>query len=291
MTKKLFKHLIFFIFGNLTFLFLRFILKKNSIYVVNYHATYPKYEKNFRKQINFYKKYFKVIDENILMDKQKLFLENKEPKILITFDDGHISNYNSASKILDDLDIKASFFIPINVIDRKTEDKILTENEILLNKYSILSDLKEDIVNDYTRLTMTWENIIDLDKRGHSIGSHGSNHIRLSEELNNEQLNIEISQSKEKIEKKLNKKINSFCWIIGDRKSYTKKASEIIKKNNYKLSFMTCAKPFDKNQNFLQIHRFNIENYFSLARVAFTLSGIYELMYSKKRRFVNNITR
>ena len=291
MVKKLFKHLIFFIFGNLTFLFLRIILKKNCIYVVNYHATYPKHEDNFRKQLSFYKKYFKIINENMLINEKALFDSDSDPKILITFDDGHISNYNSASKILDDLDIKASFFIPVNVINRKTEDKIFEENKILLNQYSILSDLEEDVTNCYTRLTMTWENIIDLDKRGHFIGSHGSNHIRLSEELNSEQLSDEISKSKETIEKKLNKKINSFCWIIGDSKSYTKKASEKIKTSNYKLSFMTCAKPFDKNQSLLQIHRFNIENYFSLARIAFILSGIYEILYFRKRSFVNSITK
>ena len=54
---------------------------------------------------------------------------------------------------------------------------------------------------------------------------------------------------------------------------------------------MTCAKPFDKDQNLLQIHRFNIEDYFSLARIYFILSGFYELMYIKKRSFVNNITK
>ena len=115
--------------------------------------------------------------------------------------------------------------------------------------------------------------------------------IVLSKELDDYQLYREISESKKLIEEKLNKEINSFCWIIGDSKSYTKKASEMVKTSNYKLSFMTCAKPFDKNQSLLQIHRFNIENYFSLARIAFILSGIYEIMYFRKRSFVNSVTK
>jgi len=290
MLKGLIKNIIFFTFGNLIFIFLRLILKKNCIYVVNYHSTYPKYEGNFKKQLNFYKSYFDIIDENILIDKNKTF-EGSRPKILITFDDGHITNYNTAAKILDDFNIKASFFIPVNVINRKTEKNISEENQILLKHHNILSDLKEDIVNSYPRLTMTWSNVIDLNKRGHFIGSHGCNHIRLSKELDINQLNNEISESKKIIEEKLNKEINSFCWIIGDKKSYTKKASDMIYYSNYKLSFMTCAKPFDKSQNLLQIHRFNIEDYFSLARVYFILSGVYELMYFKKRNFVNNITK
>ena len=47
----------------------------------------------------------------------------------------------------------------------------------------------------------------------------------------------------------------------------------------------------DKNQDLFQIHRFNIEDYFSLPRVYFVLCGIYELMYFKKRNFVNNVTK
>ncbi len=289
--KKIIKDFIFFIFGNLFFLFLKLLLKKNSVYVVNYHATYPKYKKNFIKQLNFYKKYFEIINENILINDKELFIKNSKPKILITFDDGHITNYVLASNILDEFNIKASFFISTSVISRETEQRISEENNVLLHKYNILSDLNEDIRNNYTRISMTWENVIDLDKRGHFIGSHGSNHIRLSKELNYDQLNNEISKSKEIIENKLYKKINSFCWIVGDKKSYSKRAAEMINQKNYKLSFTTCGKPFDKNQNFLQIHRFNIEDYFSLARISFVFSGIYELMYLKKRRFVNSITK
>ena len=289
--KKIFKDLVFLIFGNLSFLFLNLLLKKDSIYVINYHATYPKYEKNFINQIKFYKKYFEIIDEKTLIDEHQSLKTNLKPRILITFDDGHITNFNLASKILDTFNIKASFFIPVNVIGRKTEKTIPEENKVLLDKYNILSDLSEDNKNLLSRLTMTWENIIDLDNRGHFIGSHGSNHVRLSKELSDDQLDYEISKSKEIIEEKLKKKINSFCWIVGDKKSYTKKASEVIKKNNYKLSFTTCGKPFDKNQNLLQVHRFNVEDYFSISRISFIFSGIYELLYLKKRKFVNNITK
>ena len=289
--KKIFKDLVFLIFGNLSFLFLNLLLKKDSIYVINYHATYPKYEKNFINQIKFYKKYFEIIDEKTLIDEHQSLKTNLKPRILITFDDGHITNFNLASKILDTFNIKASFFIPVNVICRKTEKTIPEENKVLLDKYNILSDISEDNKNLLSRLTMTWENIIDLDNRGHFIGSHGSNHVRLSKELSDDQLDYEISKSKEIIEEKLKKKINSFCWIVGDKKSYTKKASEVIKKNNYKLSFTTCGKPFDKNQNLLQVHRFNVEDYFSISRISFIFSGIYELLYLKKRKFVNSITK
>ena len=290
MIKNFIKKICFILFGNLTLLILHFLLKKNSVYVVNYHATYPKNKLNFLKQIEFYKKYFEIIDENSLLNFNQLFSKNKKPKILITFDDGHISNYYNA-KNLDQLGIKATFFLPISVIQRKTENNIELENQILNNKYSILSELNEDIKNNYQRLSMTWQQVIDLSNRGHSIGSHGYNHIRLSNDLDDSQLNKEVETSKKIIEEKLGKSINSFCWIIGDTKSYSKNASKKITNCNYNLSFMTCAKPYDKDQSSLQIHRFNIEDFFSLARISFIFSGIYELIYSKKRKFVNQLTK
>ena len=137
---------------------------------------------------------------------------------------------------------------------------------------------------------MSFQNLKKLIKKNYSIGAHGYNHIRLSENLSEKQLLKEIVLSKKLLEKKLNTKINSFCWTFGDGKSYSKKASKIIKEN-YKISFMTCCKPFNFKQSLFHIHRFNIENYFSLYQVAFILSGIYELIYYAKRNFVNSITK
>ena len=102
------------------------------------------------------------------------------------------------------------------------------------------------------------------------------------------ELKKEIIISKKLLENKLKVKINSFAWIIGDHNSYSKKAAEMINKN-FRLSFATgCeAQVFEKKIS--KIHRFNIESFFPLNRVAFILSGVYEFMYKKKRENINKI--
>ena len=77
--KKIFKDLIFFIFGNLFFPFLNILLRKDCIYVVNYHTTYPCYEKNFIEHLKFYKKYFQVINENVLINELGSLTKNSKP--------------------------------------------------------------------------------------------------------------------------------------------------------------------------------------------------------------------
>ena len=289
MDKIFLKKIIFLFLGSIIYvLFPLFIsLRKNSIYVINYHATYPDNNNNFIKQILFFKKYFNLVDEKHFFELKKL--RYNKPKLLITFDDGHISNIG-AINILKKYKIPATVFIPYDCVNRKRAKNIKAENYITNKKFNIISDLHKDLNYKYKSLSMNFNDLKKIKKKNFSIGVHGYNHIRLSESLSEKKLRKEIIMSKKKLENKLKIKINSFCWTFGDKDSYSKKAAKLIK-NNYKLSFMTCCKPYSLDQNLLQIHRFNIENFFSLSQVAFVLSGIYEIIYLYKRKFVNNLTK
>jgi len=288
--KNIIKELLFNFVGSFLYIIFPVLIKprKNSIYVINYHSTYPEFNNNFIKQIKFFKKNFKIIDEKSLLTKKKFF-NSKKPKLLITFDDAHISNLYIL-KILKKFKIKCIFFVPYLFVSRKREKNIFKENRITLKNFEILSNREKDIKNNYSSLSLSFKDLKKILAQKHSIGVHGYSHIRLSNNLSNKTMVREIKTSKKLFEKRLNIKINSFCWTFGDKKSFSKKAANLIKKN-YTLSFMTCCKPFNFNMNFLQIHRFNIENNFSLKRIAFILSGIYELFYYWKRKYVNNITK
>jgi peptidoglycan/xylan/chitin deacetylase (PgdA/CDA1 family) len=291
MIKTTLKTIIFFLIGNLLYIFFYNIIKNrnNLLYVLNYHATYPDDNKSFIKQIIFLKKYFDFINEKFLLNKNEINRFNNKPKILLTFDDGHISNLNIL-KILEEYKIYSIFFIPYEFIKRKRKKNIIEENITTNKSFNIISDIKKDNQNKYKTLSMTFSDIKKIIKKGHSVGCHGYNHIRLSDELDNSQLKKEIVNSKKLLENKLKVKINSFSWIIGDYNSYSKRAAEIINEN-YNFSFATCCEPLDLKKKIFQIHRFNIESYFSLSRVAFVLSGIYEIMYKKKIEYINIVTK
>ena len=264
-------------------------LKK--IFVVNYHNTYGKFKKNFEWQINFFEKYFTIINFNDLkkMNKSKIATA-KKPFLLITFDDGHKSNFEMTKEILDPKKIKAIFFIPPNFINYAWPKDIKKQCLISTNKFNIPCISKYEIQDKKNGVYMPWNEIIKLKKSGHTIGCHGMNHIRLSKKLSKVQLYDEIFKSKYFLEKKLKIKIESFCWVGGERWAYSSKAHKMIKEANYKYSFMTCAKPYDpiKDDRF-KIHRFNIENSFSKNRVRLTVSIIYSLVYAFKRKYINQI--
>jgi len=285
MLKKISKIIIFNTIGLITKIFFKFLKKSNKIYVINYHTTYPEFNSNFIKQLNFFKKHFEFADIYTL--KKGLF--SKKPQILLTFDDAHVSNIQISS-LLSKNKIFGIFFVPVKYVMRETEKNIENEFKITTEKFSILSNFALDKKNNYQRLSMKLSDLKNLKKKGFEVGCHSMNHLRLNKELNKFQLSEEIIESKKILEKELKIKIDLFCWVIGDDKSYSYDAYNLIIKN-YKYSFMTLNKAFGKHDSPFQIQRFNVETQFNLNQVSFILSGIYEYFYKFKRLRLNRLLR
>ena len=83
--------------------------------------------------------------------------------VIITFDDGMLSQYTYAKPILDKYNFKATFYIICNNVDKENR--------------------------------MNWNNIQTLEEEGHEIGSHSMNHKKLSK-LSEEEREYEIIESK-----------------------------------------------------------------------------------------------
>ena len=95
MVKYLVKLIIFNTLGKCAALFFSLLVNKNKTFIINYHTTYPEFNKNFLKQITFFRKYFDIVDSESI----KNIKLSKKPKLILTFDDAHVSNFQ-ISKIL-----------------------------------------------------------------------------------------------------------------------------------------------------------------------------------------------
>ena len=116
-------------------------------YVKNFKdTTFPKLKgldlKEFKFQINFLKKNFKIlnpIDIHEIVSKKK---ELKENYCWLTFDDGYIDHYENVIPVLEDNKLKASFFPPVKstfqniILDVNKIHLILAKN----NNYEMLFD-------------------------------------------------------------------------------------------------------------------------------------------------------
>ena len=111
---------------------------RNQCTIINYHYvrdtkfTSPYNLKTrsineFQNQVDYFKKYFHFITINDCIDAINNKILLPENSALLTFDDGYIDHYENVFPILQERDIKGSFFIPTKVLKNR---KVLDVNKI-----------------------------------------------------------------------------------------------------------------------------------------------------------------
>ena len=76
---------------------------------------------------------------------------------------------------------------------------------------------------------MSWNQVIDLHKRGHLIGSHNLDHTNFAE-LSLEEIEFQLKRNKEILEEKLDYKCEYFAWTYGQLHHFSTEALEVTEK-------------------------------------------------------------
>ena len=156
---------------------------------------------------------------------------------LITFDDGHISDFELAFPLLVESDCRAVFFVVTDFIG--------------------------------TDGYMNWGHIKELARNGMCIGSHSKSHKRLSE-LNNYDLDQELEISKDLIENKLGLEIQNFSFPYG---SSSERAVRKARDCGYK--YLHGSKHGFLGDNALILPRNSINGFMSIEQIEKTLFPNY----------------
>lgn len=201
------------------------LIYENNVPILAYHDVLenPISEtdisiKNFEKQMRFlYKNNYKTLSLDEYLD-WKNGKKIKGKKILLTFDDGKESYYNTVVPILEKYNFKSVIFVIQSAVD---EPGYLTSNEIL------------DLKNNYKNTQI----------ESHSYNLHNAD-LAISK-------NYDIYNNDIKLNKENNYKYYAYPFGISN-KNYKK----ALKDNNYKLAFLySPSKWSNKNQNNYQITR------------------------------------
>ena len=283
MIKASTKKLLSLIFGNHIFFlinyYLRSLFHNKYIIVVTYHDTPRVYLKQFEKQLTFFKKYF----SNCTKSDLSLFLKSgvwkkAKPGIIITFDDGLMSNYNIAKPLLEKFGFSGWFMIPAQILELDAK-----------SQYYFLKNSKIDVALDEnaTGIFMTSSNVRSLAEFGHEIVCHSYSHPRLSSELSQAELDREIQYSKKRLENTTGGEVDCFAWVGGEEEAYSSAALRKMIQSDYKFVFATnCGVVTARSQRFC-IERFHIEPTYMMFQTCFAISWAYVLGYYFKRQRVN----
>jgi len=233
---------------------------------VNYHATPAAGADGLRRQLAFYQRHFKDTPPRRL--DEVLAGEGRGASILISFDDGHRSNYDVAAPLLEEHGFTGWFFV--------SSGRVRTEHAT--DRATAGYDAGE---------YMSHAEMRDLIARGHVVGCHTHSHVRLSESLTVAELHGEIVRSRQALAHALADPIDNFCWVGGERWSYSARAAQAIRDAGYARAFMTNLQIITARTDPLWLQRTNLEADWPLSVVRFYLSGIMDIAYHRKRREIS----
>jgi len=196
---------------------------KNQVRVLLYHDIPPDKYEHFQFQLTELKKHWNFITPEEFAS----HLNGRNPlngkNLLLTFDDGFISNKLVAQKILKPLEIKAIFFVLPNFIN--ISDSSLARQYVADHIYPSLEF--ENVPIDWTN--MNWDDLGELIKDGHTIGAHTMSHAKLSTITEREELQSEIVESAEILHQKLWIPIEHFAFPFGNIDSFSSQAINLAK--------------------------------------------------------------
>lgn len=247
------------------------------IRAINYHSTPPETAALLEQHFRFYERNYSAVT---LEDLRQFFSTGRwskpKPGLIISFDDGIYNNYNIAAPLLKKYGFVGWFFICQDFCNAAISKQGVFAAEHQICKAAPL---------EKGRLSLSWEEVKSLSKH-HIIGNHTRTHCRFGPTVTHEQMVAEIVEEKHILENKLGCSIDVFCWVGGETDTYNEEAMRLVKEAGYLFAFTTIPHLLRPKTHPLLLGRSNVESHWPMKVVKFQLSGIMDMLYSRKRNQV-----
>lgn len=238
----------------------------------------------------------------------------KRKKIVLTFDDGYIDNYNIVYPYLSEQQIPFTIYICNGLINKsiyiwwylilglyQSENKLITidnkevklepSNKSIIFKYLrsqdednlkfLLSNLGIDIEKSYRLfnedIIMTWPQISKMAESEYvTIGAHTVNHYSLKY-LSDEASFDEMLSSKNEIEKYIKRKVSHFAYPFGSDNEVSERELVFAKEIGYETAVTTHESNLNdyKDINFHSLSRIPINGNTTLDEFKLRINGTY----------------
>lgn len=204
-----------------------------------------------------------------------------KPPIVVTFDDGFLSQTQIAMPVLDELQIPGWFFIPTEPLDLAPDKHFQWAASHGMNPASLGYRDGEPVFASWA----DWQR----SSPDHCIGSHSETHLRFGSDVDAHEVAAEVDSSLAAIKERLGRDDRVFSWVGGELSSYTAVAASALRERDLEFAFTANSKRYRPGDDPLQIARTNVEAHFSWDRFRMALSGFVDVRYWLKRKRVADI--
>jgi peptidoglycan/xylan/chitin deacetylase (PgdA/CDA1 family) len=244
--------------------------------VLFFHATPATFADRFRRQIEWLRQRYELIDFATFTRRfESPATASDRPALLITFDDGFVSNYEVAAPLLEEAGVRGVFFVVPQFTLADAEGSRTFFRETLHGRDG-----------RYER-AMTPAEIRDLAERGHTIGNHTFTHARLSV-TPPAAYRHEILDAADAIEAWIGRPVEAFAWPYVWN-GITPEAHRLAAAR-HRYCFSPCAGLVDPRVDAPRlIWRANAEVDRSVGEFRFQASGLADHAGSRRRRHLRGL--
>lgn len=235
----------------------------------------------FREQMRCISRLFDVLPLTEALARHRAGARDEKPMLAVTFDDGYADNAEIAAPILDELGIRATFFIVTEFVSGGgalwfdiAMQRLLATGRSTTSALVVVEDLKRLDARERDRVlaligtaasmtpvtdarrfgSMTQDQIRSLARRGHEIGSHTLSHPVLVH-LDDAELEREVASSKYELESWLGAAIHGLCYPNGDHDARVQRCAE---RAGYRWACATLAGRNDARTNPYSLRRIDV---------------------------------
>jgi peptidoglycan/xylan/chitin deacetylase (PgdA/CDA1 family) len=229
-----------------------------------YHGSTDEGAQEMASQLRYLARNFKIVSLETMVDRLAMNAGYPSQEIVLSFDDGLRNNLTVVYPILKQLNIPATFFVCPGLIGsgkwlwnhevrcrlQTLSDPALSEltKALLAPKQSVEEIIRwmktlypserrdaEEMIqqgthhfrpttSQYTAFDiMDWDELLSLDPKLVTIGSHTVNHPILTN-LSDDEVEYEVRESRQELERRLQRPVNLFCYPNGSYDSRTYQA-------------------------------------------------------------------
>ncbi|HSP78928.1 MAG TPA: polysaccharide deacetylase family protein, partial [Myxococcaceae bacterium] len=232
--------------------------RPGELRIVMYHAVFPDELAGFQSHLRYFRDHFRVLPLSSALEALE-HGRGDEPLLAITFDDGFEDNFSQAAPALEELGMRATFFMPGQPL-RLAED----------DTAGLLDFSRERLRLGRPMRHLSAAQLRELRARGHEIGSHSMSHRPMSS-LSLLEAEEELAASKQQLEQVLGEPIHYFAWPFGFLKDFSPALVEAAERVGYRKTLSASRGPNRPGAPLPWLLREHLDPFWPLAHVRYFL--------------------
>lgn len=204
----------------------RYFVNNAYLRIIRYNSIPKKDSLRFEAEIRYYQEHFSFItphDISAFFNTSKW--SHKKPCLLLCFLGGYRNQYDVVLPILEKYGFHGWFFITPGFI----ETPVKAQTAYAMQHGLEVSDA---IVYPDNRIALDWDEVTEIGRK-HTLCANPFHNTMIDKSLSDDELLLEIVQSKERLEAHTQQKVIVFHWLSAEEYNYNVRAHRMLENAGY----------------------------------------------------------